>query len=85
MAVLDNILPAVGRISGLSRELYRVAAANHKAAQDFIKAASSVNSFAATLKQIGTIIKEDDRLPSREVCTSLHRQSSEIPSKSCCA
>ncbi|KAH7402063.1 hypothetical protein DE146DRAFT_454513 [Phaeosphaeria sp. MPI-PUGE-AT-0046c] len=66
MAVLDNILPAVGRISGLSRELYRVAAANHKAAQDLIKAASTVNGFASTLKQIGTIITEDDRLPSQE-------------------
>jgi hypothetical protein len=69
MAVLEAILPAVARSSGLSLELYRVAASSHnEAAKDLIKAASTINSFASILKQIGTIIKEDDRLPSLEVC-----------------
>jgi hypothetical protein len=69
MAVLEAILPAVARSSGISLQLYRVAASSHNAAaRDLIKAASTINNFASTLKQIGTIIKEDDRLPSSEVC-----------------
>lgn len=68
MAVLEAILPAVARNSGMSLQLYRVAALSHnEAARDLIKAASTINNFASTLKQIGTIIKEDDRLPSSEV------------------
>jgi|TARA_R110002003_G_scaffold110_2_gene9256 phosphohistidine swiveling domain-containing protein len=69
MAVLDSILPVVSRSSALALGLYRVAAScPNEAAKDLIHAASTTNSFASTLKQIGTIIKEDDRLPSHEVC-----------------
>ncbi|KAH3988082.1 hypothetical protein HBH92_057350 [Parastagonospora nodorum] len=72
MAVLEAILPAVARSSGISLQLYRVAASSHNAAaRDLIKAASTINNFASTLKQIGTIIKEDDRLPSSEAIETL--------------
>lgn len=71
MAVLDAILPVVSRSSGLALELYRVAASSsNEAAKDLIKAAAATNDFASILKQIGTIIKEDDSLPSPEVCYS---------------
>jgi hypothetical protein len=69
MAVLQAILPAAARSSGLSLELYRVAASSSdEAARDFVKAAGTINNFASILKQIGTIVKEDDQLPSHEVC-----------------
>jgi hypothetical protein len=80
MAVLEAILPAVARSSGLSLELYRIAAlCQNEAARDLITTASAINSFASIVKQIGTIIKEDDRLPSNEVCSTCsilvqHRQ-----------
>jgi hypothetical protein len=68
IAVLEVILPVVARSSGLALELYRAAALSQdKAAKDLIKAASAVNGFATILKQIGTIVKEDDRLLSHEV------------------
>ena len=68
MAVLAAILPVVARSSCLALELYRVAAGLHEAAKDLIATAKIINNFALNLKQIGTIIKEDDRLPSHEVC-----------------
>lgn len=69
MAVLEAILSVVGRSSGLALELYRVAVlCQDEAVTDLIKAASVINNFALILKQIGTIIKEDDRLLSHEVC-----------------
>ncbi|KAH7069410.1 hypothetical protein FB567DRAFT_221740 [Paraphoma chrysanthemicola] len=72
MAVLDSILPVVSRSSALALELYRTAAScENEAAKDFIHAASVTNTFASTLKQIGTIIKEDDRLPSHEAIETL--------------
>ncbi|KAL5121797.1 hypothetical protein ACEQ8H_000012 [Pleosporales sp. CAS-2024a] len=72
MAVLETILPAVARSSGLSLELYRVAASSHnEAAKDLVKAASTINNFASVLKQIGTMIKEDDQLPSHEAIETL--------------
>lgn len=71
MAVLAAILPVVSRSSSLALELYRVAAESKEAAKQLIKVASAVSSFALILKQVGTIIKEDDRLPSPEVCLAL--------------
>lgn len=68
MAVLAAILPVVARSSGLALDLYRVTAGSHEVASELIKAAKVINHFALNLKQIGTIIKEDDRLPSHEVC-----------------
>jgi hypothetical protein len=71
MAVLDSILPVVSRSSGLALELYRVAAESRdEAAKDLTRVAGATNNFASVLKQVGTIIKEDDRLPSHEVCSS---------------
>jgi hypothetical protein len=82
IAVLEAILPVVARSSGLALELYRVAALSQdEAAKDLIKAASAINSFATILKQIGTVIKEDDRLLSQEVCSihSPHKMPHPIP------
>jgi hypothetical protein len=69
MAVLETVLPAVARSSTISVEIYRVAALSpNEAVRDLVKSARAINSFASTLKQIGTIVKEDDRLPSNQVC-----------------
>lgn len=70
VAVLATILPVVARSSSLALEIYRVAACEQETARDLIGAAKVVNQFALSLKQIGTIIKEDDQLPSHEVCTA---------------
>ncbi|KAF2031761.1 hypothetical protein EK21DRAFT_110655 [Setomelanomma holmii] len=72
MAVLDSILPVVFRSSALALELYRVAASGqNETARGLIRAAGAINNFASTLKQIGTIVKEDDRLPSPEAIETL--------------
>ncbi|CAO2649015.1 Nn.00g099640.m01.CDS01 [Neocucurbitaria sp. VM-36] len=71
MTVLAEILPVVSRSSHLALELYRAAAESPGIAKDFIKVASAINEFALILKQVGTIIKEDDRLPSHEATESL--------------
>lgn len=67
MAVLAAILPVVSSSSRLTLELYQAAAESTLASKDFIEVASTVNSFASILKQVGTFIKENDRLPSHEV------------------
>jgi hypothetical protein len=67
MAVLASILPVVSRSSALALELYSVAAESPAAAKELIGVAGQINGFALILKQVGTIIKEDDRLPSPEV------------------
>lgn len=68
MAVLAEILPVVSRSSNLALELYRLTAQPQDVAKEFVKVASAINEFALILKQVGTLIKEDDRLPSHEVC-----------------
>jgi hypothetical protein len=72
MAVLAAILPVVSRSSCLALELYQFAASSRGEAKDLIKVAKAINNFASILKQVGTIIKEDDRLPSYEVCCFLY-------------
>lgn len=67
MAVLAAILPVVSKSSRLTLELYQAATESPVAATDFVKVGSGINGFASILKQVGTIIKEDDRLPSHEV------------------
>ena len=67
MAVLADILPVVSRSSALALKLYGIAAESPGSAKDLVGVANSINGFAAILKQLGTIIKEDDRLPSPEV------------------
>lgn len=67
MAVLAAILPVVSRSSCLALELYQTAASSPGEAKDLLKVAKAINNFASILKQVGTIIKEDDRLPSYEV------------------
>lgn len=72
MAVLAAILPVVSHSSCLALELYQFAASSPGEAKDLIKVAKAINNFASILKQVGTIIKEDDRLPSYEVCYFLY-------------
>lgn len=72
MAALAAILPVVSRSSCLALELYRLAASSTGEARDLLKVARAINRFASILKQVGTIIKEDDRLPSYEVCHFSH-------------
>ena len=67
MAVLADILPVVSRSSALALKFYGIAAESPAAAKDLVGVANKINEFAAILKQLGTIIKEDDRLPSPEV------------------
>lgn len=68
MAVLAAILPVVSRSSCLALELYQFAASSPGEAKNLVLVANAINNFASILKQVGTIIKEDDRLPSFEVC-----------------
>ena len=68
LTVLATILPLVSRCAHLSSDLYRIAAeSSEEATEDLLDIAGSLNRFASILKQVGTIIKEDDRLPSHEV------------------
>jgi hypothetical protein len=76
MAVLAAILPVVSRSSCLALELYQFAASSPGAAKDYVKVAKAINNFGSILKQVGTIIKEDDRLPSFEVsCLQTERNA----------
>jgi hypothetical protein len=72
MAELAAILPVVSHCSYLALELYQFAASSPGEAKDHVKVAKAINNFASILKQVGTIIKEDDRLPSYEVRHFLH-------------
>lgn len=67
MAVLAAILPLVSRSSALALELYRLAAGEPEAAKELVKTAKSISNLALIVKQVGTIVKEDDRLPSEDV------------------
>ncbi|KAL6708750.1 hypothetical protein ACN47E_002446 [Coniothyrium glycines] len=69
--VLDAILPVVARCSSLALSLYHVAAASQEAARPLIDTAKVTNSFALNLKQVGTIITENDQLPSHVALESL--------------
>ncbi|KAG9196707.1 hypothetical protein G6011_01828 [Alternaria panax] len=71
MAVLADILPVVSRSSALALKLYGIAAESPASAKDLVGVANGINGFAAILKQLGTIIKEDDRLPSPEAIDTL--------------
>ena len=74
--VLDAILPVVSRSSNLALRLYQVAAVPQQEAKQLIETAKVTNSFALNLKQVGTLITENDRLPSPEVCYDLKRSLS---------
>ncbi|PSN60358.1 hypothetical protein BS50DRAFT_640114 [Corynespora cassiicola Philippines] len=71
MAVVASILPVVSRCSTLTLEIYQVASTTVDFAKDLSQAAGSISNFALVLKQVGTIIKEDDGLPSLEAIESL--------------
>lgn len=68
MAVLAAILPLASQGSTLALLLYRVAAANPHEARELLGTAKGISHLALIVKEVGTIIKEDDRLPSAEVC-----------------
>jgi len=85
MAVLAAILPVVATSSSLSLEIYRVAAREQdKTARHLVRAAKVVNQFALSLKQIGAMIKQDDQLPSHEVCAHAVGNSSTRKSNRTC-
>lgn len=68
MAVLDTILPEISRSASLSIEIYHFAAScKGEAVQESVSVARSINTFSALLKQVGTLFKEDDHLPSHAV------------------
>lgn len=67
MAVHADILPLVSQSSALALVLYRLAAADADVAKDLLRTAKAVSSLALIVKEVGTIIKEEDRLPSAEV------------------
>jgi hypothetical protein len=67
MAVLAAILPLVSQSSALALVLYRLATADAYVTKELLRAAKAVSSLALIVKEVGTIIKEDDRLPSSEV------------------
>ncbi|KAK7184082.1 hypothetical protein DPSP01_001276 [Paraphaeosphaeria sporulosa] len=66
MAVLAAILPLVSQSSALALVLYRLAAVDAYAAKELLRAAKAISNLALIVKEVGTIIKEDDRLPSAE-------------------
>lgn len=68
MAGVAAILPLVSQSSGLALLLYRLAAADEYAAKELLRTAKAISNLALIVKEVGTIIKEDDRLPSAEVC-----------------
>lgn len=68
MAVLAAILPLVSQSSALALVLYHLAAADAHTAKELLEAAKAISNLALIVKEVGTIIKEDDRLPSAEVC-----------------
>ncbi|KAJ4301008.1 hypothetical protein N0V90_003097 [Kalmusia sp. IMI 367209] len=74
MAVLAAILPLVSECSALALVLYRLGAADVDAcvAKELLRTAKALSNLALIVKEIGTIIKEDDRLPSAEACYMIH-------------
>ncbi|CAI6341740.1 unnamed protein product [Periconia digitata] len=70
MSALTAILPFVSRCSAITHGLYRLATQT-KAASNILKTAKSINSLALVVKQLGTVIKEDDRIPSAEALETL--------------
>ncbi|KAF1953960.1 hypothetical protein CC80DRAFT_134106 [Byssothecium circinans] len=66
MAVLAAILPIVSRSSALAVHLYSLAAVEADTTKDLLKTAKYINNVSLIVKQLGTIIKEDDRLPSSD-------------------
>lgn len=56
----------------LALDLYNVATTASFTPTDFSRIAKSISTFSLTVKQVGTIIREDDSLASPEVCQSPH-------------
>ncbi|KAL1595669.1 hypothetical protein SLS60_009358 [Paraconiothyrium brasiliense] len=78
MAVLAAILPLVSQSSALALVLYRLAAADAHVARDLLKAAKAISDLALIVKEVGTIIKEDDRLPSVECATAVANEKQQL-------
>jgi len=64
MADLARVFHIVSRASSLVLELYTLAATAPSGVRDITTA---IASFSSTVKQVGTVIREDDSLPSLEV------------------
>ncbi|KAF2876317.1 hypothetical protein BDV95DRAFT_590454 [Massariosphaeria phaeospora] len=70
MTDLAAILPIVSRSSALTLGLYQLPIAAN-ATNNTTGIAKSINEFSLIIKQVGTIIKENDRLPSSEAIETL--------------
>ncbi|PVH96527.1 hypothetical protein DM02DRAFT_631918 [Periconia macrospinosa] len=70
MTVLTAILPLVSRSSSITHGLYKLAA-RAKFANHVFETARSLNSLGLIIKQVGTVVKEDDRIPSAEALETL--------------
>ncbi|KAF2280895.1 uncharacterized protein EI97DRAFT_12612 [Westerdykella ornata] len=70
MADFAAIFSAIARSSSLALNLYKIATASPQTA-DIIRVAQSINSFSSALKQIATLIREDDTIYSSEAGETL--------------
>jgi hypothetical protein len=67
MADLAGVFNIVSRTSSLALELYKLASVAPSTLNSINRIAKSISSVSSTVKQIGTIIREDDSLPSHGV------------------
>jgi hypothetical protein len=68
MADLAGVFSIVSWASSLALELYKLATKAPSALNSINTITKSISNFSSTVKQVGTIIREDDSLPSPEVC-----------------
>ncbi|KAF2792001.1 hypothetical protein K505DRAFT_247659 [Melanomma pulvis-pyrius CBS 109.77] len=71
MADLAAVFRIVSRASKLALELYTIAATTPNAVDGISRITGSISSFSSTVKHVGTIIREDDSLPSLEANETL--------------
>jgi hypothetical protein len=71
MADFGAIFSSVSRGSALTLHLYKIATEHGPAADDLSRVAKSICNFSTAVKQVGTIIREDDSLPSAKVSNNL--------------
>lgn len=67
MADLGAIFSTVSRASSLAFELYKLATSNPHGTNHLSKVARSISTFSSTVKELATVIRENDTIPSPEV------------------
>jgi len=68
------IISLVSWGSRLALDLYKLGGAVSSATRDINRIAKTVTLLSLTLKQVGAIVKEDDIVPSPEVCALLQNR-----------